>query len=100
MLTHIRLLLTFCIYFLQRVPDSRSEARFLGCSGGSLGKISAVSEYQCARCSIRENKREDEMSQGNVRISFKSNGVDSQLRLIAQMGATGVVLDLPEEMHG
>ena len=40
------------------------------------------------------------MSLGNVRISFKSNGVDSQLRLIAQMGATGVVLDLPEEMHG
>ena len=49
---------------------------------------------------FNQDSTEDEMSQGNVRISFKSNGVDSQLRLIAQMGATGVVLDLPEEMHG
>ena len=40
------------------------------------------------------------MSLGNVRILFKSSGVDSQLRLIAQMGATDVVLGLPEEMHG
>ena len=85
---------------LASLHDSRSEARFFGCSEGSLGKISAVSEYQCGRCSIRESKREDEMSLGNVRILFKSSGVDSQLRLIAQMGATDVVLGLPEEMHG
>ena len=35
-----------------------------------------------------------------IRIAFKSTGSDYQLRLIAQMGATDVVLDLPEDMHG
>ncbi len=40
------------------------------------------------------------MSQGRIRIAFKSNGEGSQLRLIAQMGATDVVLDLPKSLHG
>ena len=40
------------------------------------------------------------MSGGDIRIAFKSTGEDSQLRLVAQMGASDVVLDLPKEMHG
>ena len=40
------------------------------------------------------------MNQGKIRIAFKSTGTESQLRLIAQMGATDVVLDLPKSLHG
>jgi mannonate dehydratase len=40
------------------------------------------------------------MSESGIRIAFKSTGEDSQLRLIAQMGASDVVLDLPESIHG
>ena len=40
------------------------------------------------------------MSQGKIRIAFKSTGTESQSRLIAQMGAADIVLDLPKSIHG
>ncbi len=40
------------------------------------------------------------MSRGKIRIAFKSTGSESQSRLIAQMGAPDIVLDLPESYHG
>ncbi len=40
-----------------------------------------------------------QMNRADIRLAFQSTGTDSQLRLISQMGATDVVLDLPKGMH-